>query len=418
MAFRIDGIDLTIGKPPRQSVSQDISCARIALLGEDYRDLRPRFAVEAGAIVQAGDLLFTDRRRPHLRYVAPASGKVAEIRLGGRRALETLVIDVDGQRGCAFNVPEQLSRENLTELLLESGQWQGLKTRPFDDVPVPGSVPDAIFVTAIDTRPLAADPIAIITHYMEFFRKGLSVLRLLSDGKMWLCCAAGTVEAAMPKVEGVETAAFSGPHPAGLAGTHIHKLNPVGQGRTVWHIGYQDVIAIGHLLATGMIWTRRVVALAGQGVSEPELLETMPGCELSELCKGRVIDGPVRLLSGSLLDGRAQPYLSRWHLQVSAQPRHAQKQMFSTGIIERARRWLSIGGDAIIPNAVHERAAPAGVLAIPFLRAISVGDVEAARKLGALELAEEDMALLNHVDGGRTDFARLLRRTLDELREA
>ena len=366
-------------------------------------------------MVRAGDPLFTDRRRPELTYVAPASGKVVEIRLGGRRSLDVLAIELDGAAGRAFDVPAALSRETLTALLVASGQWQGLRTRPFDDTPAPGSAPDALFVTAIDTRPFAPDPAAVIERHSGFFRKGLEALRLLSGGMTHLCHAAGTVP---PQVEGVTPSAFSGPHPAGLAGTHIHLLHPVGPDRTVWHIGYQDVIAIGHLLETGTIWTRRVVSLAGNGVAAPSLVETAPGCDLAELCAGRTVDAPVRLVAGPRLDGRSEAWLARGHLQatVFAQPRR--RAAIPSDLASRLRGWLSMGGDAIIPNAVHERAAPAGILAIPFLRAISVGDIETARKLGALELAEEDMALLTHVDGGGTDFGRLLRRTLDELRQA
>lgn len=408
------GIDLAIAGQAAQAVLPHPLPRHLALIGEDYPGLRPRFAVTEGARVAAGDVLFADRRRPELRHVAPAGGTVTEIRKGGRQSLDRLVIALDEGEARLFNIPAALDRSSLRELLLASGAWQAFRMRPFEEVPDPASVPDAIFVTAIDTRPLAPDPELVILRHQSLFARGLAVLRLLTDGPVHLCHRAG---AGMPAVEGVTLAGFSGPHPAGLAGTHIHYLHPVGAGRSVWHLGYQDVVAIGHLLETGRIWTRRVVALAGDGLCEPRLIETVPGAELRELCGDGLVDAPVRIMTGSPLDGRPDAYLARGHLQVTVE-RQAREAPAGIGLVARLRAWLSVGGSAIIPNAAHERAAPPGVLPIPFLRAISVGDAETAGRLGALGLAEEDMALLTYVDGGRTDFGALLRRTLDDLRNA
>lgn len=412
------GIAVHFDGAPEQAIRDRVIPERIALLGEDYRGLRPDFAVAEGDAVAAGDVLFSDRKRPGLRYVAPASGTIMEIRRGGRRSLDRLVIALgrgDEREGRVFDLPPRLTRDSLAALLLESGAWQSLRTRPFDDTPEQQTPPDALFVTAIDTRPLAPDPQVVVLLFRAWFEAGLKALRLLSDGPTYLCKAAGT---SFEPVEGVTTVSFSGAHPAGLAGTHIHLLHPVSASEAVWHIGYQDVIAIGHLLETGRIWTRRIVSVAGNGIRKPQLVETVPGADLHQLCAGLRVDGPVRLLSGSPLDGRAESYLARGQLQVTAMAQPAIRSDAMQRMAAEIRSWLSMGGDAIIPNAAHERAAPAGILPIPFLRAISVGDSETACRLGALELAEEDMALLTYVDGGRTDYGALLRRTLDDLSNA
>ncbi|MCO5093580.1 NADH:ubiquinone reductase (Na(+)-transporting) subunit A [Bosea sp. (in: a-proteobacteria)] len=412
---RCRGIDLFFAGQAVQAVVPHPLPRHLALVGEDYPGLRPRFAVSEGDRVAAGDLLFTDRRRPGSRHVAPASGIVAEIRKGGRQSLDRVVIALDEGEARAFAVPAALESATLRALLIESGAWQAIRTRPFDDVPEPEATPDAIFVTAIDTRPLAPDPAVVIARHRAWFARGLKALTHLGAGAVHLCHRAG-VE--MPAVPDVRPAGFTGPHPAGLAGTHIHYLHPVeAGGACVWHIGYQEVIAIGHLLETGRIWARRVVALAGDGLSAPRLIETVPGAELRALCGEGLVEGAVRIRSGSPLDGRADAYLARGHLQVTVE-RQAHGAAAGSGLLARLRTFLAVGGSAIIPNAAHERAAPPGVLPIPLLRALSVGDVETARQLGALGLAEEDMALLSHVDGGRTDFGALLRRALDELRDA
>ena len=58
---------------------------------------------------------------------------------------------------------------------------------------------------------------------------------------------------------------------------------------------------------------------------------------------------------------------------------------------------------------------PFNIPPVPLLRALSVGDVEMAKRLGCLELAESDMALLTHVCPSKVDYAPLLRKALDEI---
>ncbi|MFD2238493.1 NADH:ubiquinone reductase (Na(+)-transporting) subunit A [Aureimonas populi] len=403
------GIDLRFAGAPDQTIEAGSHVASAALLGSDFPGLRPALAVAAGDKVRAGQLLFSDRRQPEIAHVAPVSGTIVELSRGRRRSLDTLVIAVDAQEGETFPSPASPDRQSLTTLLLRSGQWLSLRTRPFGRIPAPGAVPAAIFITAIDTAPLSPDPAVVIAAYADRFARGAEALRLLTDGKVHLAQARGAV---LPVPSGVEASAFSGPHPAGLAGTHIHHLHPVGPGVTVWQISYQDVIAIGHLLETGRIWSERVVALAGPGMVKPGLVLTRPGASLRELCAGRLEPGGVRLLSGSPLDGRQEHFLSRWHCQVSAMPHHPPAEARG-GPLRRLHSFLRRDVPAVIPNAAHEQAAPARILPVPFLRALGIGDAQTALRLGALELLEEDMALLSHLDG--VDYGDLLRRVLDEL---
>ncbi|MEG2042667.1 MAG: NADH:ubiquinone reductase (Na(+)-transporting) subunit A, partial [Hafnia sp.] len=90
---------------------------------------------------------------------------------------------------------------------------------------------------------------------------------------------------------------FTGPHPAGLVGTHIHFLEPVSLTKTVWHMGYQDVIAVGKLFTTGELNTDRVIALAGPQVEKPLLLRTRLGASTDEITAGRLKPGDNRVIS-------------------------------------------------------------------------------------------------------------------------
>ena len=253
------GIEIPFAGKPEQAIRKGHEVSRVALLGADHPGLRPLLAVEVGARVRAGQRLFADRRTPLVAHVAPVAGTVREIALGARRMLDRIVIERDGEAAETFILSPSQDREALTGLLCETGLWPALRARPFGRMPQPGTEAAAIFVTALDTRPLSADPDVVLRGREDEFHAGLDALRRLTDGPLYLCQKPGVDR---PAPSGVTPAAFSGPHPAGLPGTHIHYLSPVSANRSVWQIGYDDVVSIGHLLLAGRIRTERVVAFA------------------------------------------------------------------------------------------------------------------------------------------------------------
>ncbi len=221
-----------------------------------------------------------------------------------------------------------LATEQVRENLQQSGLWTALRTRPYSKVPAIDATPRSIFVTAMDTNPLAADPAVIIAEYADDFSRGLTVLSRLA--KVFLCKAEG-VTLPGENLDKVQTEVFSGPHPAGLPGTHIHYLDPVDATRTVWQIGYQDVIAIGKLFTTGQLWVERVVSLAGPVVKQPRLVRTRLGANLADLVQGELEEGSNRVISGSVLGGRTArgscDFLGRYHNQVSCLVEDRERQM-------------------------------------------------------------------------------------------
>lgn len=407
------GFDIAVSGTPRQVVAEGAEVTSVALLGADFPEVRPTFSVEVGDRVTAGQTLFVDRRRPEIAFTSPAAGVVAAIGRGRRRALDTLVIDLVGDSAELFSPsPRALSRDGVRELLLKSGLWPAFRTRPFGRVPDPAAVPNSIFVTAMDTNPLAADAAVVLASHAEPFESGLDALTMLTDGPVFVCQSPGPALADESK-ERIRCVRFDGPHPAGLPGTHIHRLAPVGGGRVVWHIGYQDVIAIGHLLTTGRLWTERVVALAGPGVRDPRLVRTRLCASLDNLTQGELGDGDFRIVSGSALGGREAGFLGRYHTQVSVLP--AARETARLPILSRL---LGIGRNVpppLIPLAAFERAMALDILPVPLLRALSVGDAETAERLGCLQLIEEDVALLSYVCASKADYGVLLRAVLNDL---
>lgn len=441
------GLDLPIAGDPDQRIEPARPVSRVALVAADYVGLRPVLRVQPGDPVVRGQPLLEERRNPGVPFVAPAAGRVAAVHRGERRALVSVVIDVEEPAGASGQVsltnfsgrpPAELGRDAVRALLVESGLWTAFRARPFSRIPSPASAPHALFVTAIDTRPHAPRPEVVLAGRAEDFTTGVRILETLTDGPVYVCKAVGA-QIPAPESARVRVEEFDGPHPAGTAGLHIHVLHPVDLARTVWHIGYQDVAAIGRLFRTGEIDVERVVALAGPGVARPRLLRTRLGASTDELVAGELGPGEQRVVSGSVLDGRtatgeATGYLGRYHLQIAALPegRHREflgwlapgRDKFSlTGVVlgAFARRGLPLttttngSPRAMVPIGTYERVMPLDLLPTFLLRALITGDDEQAEALGCLELDEEDLALCTYVCPGKYEYAPLLRGALERI---
>lgn len=437
------GLDIPLAGSPKQEITDGPAIKRVAVLGEEFHGMRPTMLVEVGDTVKKGQGLFEDKKTPGVIFTAPASGKVVEINRGAKRVLQSVVIEVQGSDAVQFEKysPEQLaglSSEQVRKNLVDSGLWVGFRTRPFSQTPAIDSTAKAIFVTAMDSNPLAADPAVIINANADAFQQGLAVLKHLTSGKLYLCKKAGV---ALPEVAGVETAEFDGPHPAGLPGTHIHYLEGASLQKVVWHIGYQDVIAIGQLFTSGELPAERVVALAGPVVKSPRLVKTVLGASLEELCSGELVEGDHRIISGSVLAGTAahgvHGYLGRFHTQVSVLADGSEKHFL--GWIAPGKEKFSItraylghlapkklfnlttttngSSRAMVPIGNYERVMPLDILPTLLLRDLCSGDTDSAQALGCLELDEEDLALCTFVCPGKYDYGSILRSCLTTIQK-
>lgn len=439
------GLNLPISGSPRQTIEDARPVRSVALLGYDYPGLKPTMEVTAGDRVMAGQLVFTDKKTPGIRFTAPATGTVSAINRGARRAFQSLVIDIEDDEETTFQSFEpgdiaSLSREQVVDQLIESGEWTAIRSRPYSKVPAPDAVPAAIFVTAMDTRPLAADPQLFIGEHKDAFVAGIEVLSRLTEGHVYVCKAPGA-EVPVPQDDRVRVEEFDGPHPAGLVGTHIHFLSPVSQHKFVWHVGYQNTIAIGYLFTTGRLFHERVVALAGPSVENPRLLRTRAGANTMELTAGEIAPGNHRTISGSVLDGQtaggSTAYVGRHHNQVSVLREGTDRELlqfvapgfdkfsvtrlFMAAFAGRKNFDLttSTGGSerAMVPTGTFEELMPLDILPTQLLRALVVGDVDNSIGLGCLELDEEDLALMTFACAGKYEYGPHLRKMLTQIEE-
>lgn len=437
------GLDLPITGGPIQTVDTNLhGCTTIGVLGCDYLGIKPSMEVKEGDRVTRGQVLFTDKKNPGVKYTAAEAGIISAINRGPKRILLSVEIKLDQtEEQRPFPVYSRqkltaLSREEVQSNLNEAGLWTAFRTRPFSKIPALDSEPFAIFVTAMDTNPLAANPALVLADQKDAFVDGLALLTRLTQGKVFVCKAPGS-DIPVLSHPSVEVHEFSGPHPAGLVGTHIHFLAPVSAQRTVWSVNYQDVAAMGKLFVSGQLDTSRVISLAGPRVRKPRLIKTRLGALLEEIVHKELESGSNRIISGSVLSGRAcrgsAVYLGRYHQQVSVieegdaereflhylRPglkKHSVLNVFLSGFL--GKQLFSFNSStngsqrALVPVGTYEAVMPLDILPTALLRYLLVGDTDMAQALGCLELDEEDLALCTYACPGKHEFGPILRDNL------
>lgn len=449
------GLNLPITGEPEQTVDTAPAPRRVALVAADYIGMKPTMHVKPGDDVRRGQLVFEDKKTPGVRFTALAGGKVTAVNRGAKRALQSVVIELDederaGKGSTArFSSysgkhPAELNGDQVRELLVESGLWTAIRVRPYSRVAAPDTRPRSIFVTAADSNPLAPDVSAVLAGRGDDFERGLVALGKLTEGLVYVCKAPGT-ELQTPQDGRFRVEEFSGPHPSGTVGVHIHRLDPVDRHKLVWYVGYQDVATIGKLFATGELDVERVISLAGPPVEHPRLLRTRLGASIDSLVDGELAtaadpssnggEAPeYRLISGSVLSGRAAAgeihgYLGRYHQQISVLREDRRREFlgwmgpgagkfsvlpaFLSRLIPGKKFDLTTSTQgsprAIVPLGLYEKVFPIDIPPTFLLKSVVMGDVEKAEELGVLELDEEDLALCSFVDPGKHDFGVYLR---------
>lgn len=434
-----------------QDIQRASAPRHVALLAADYIGMKPTMFVATGDTVRRGQLLFEDKKTPGVRYTAPAGGTVTAINRGDRRALQSVVLRLDrtelagGDDSVAFESysgahPSELTAGQVRSLLVESGLWTALRARPYGRVPATDATPNSLFVTATDSNPLAPSVELVSSGSEEHFDRGVCALSKAVDGATVYVCRAQGSSIVAPALRNVRVEEFSGPHPSGTPGLHIHLLDPVDREKQVWHIDYQDAIAIGKLFSSGRLPVDRVVSLAGPAVRRPRLLRTRIGASTESLTNRELVEGPARVISGSVLSGRTAEgdtlgYLGRYHSQISALREDSQRRLLgwlapgsNTFSVLRVflGKWLpgrnysfttTTNGSvrAMVPVGVYEKVMPMDILPAPLLRSLLIANPERAEELGALELIEEDLALCSFVSPEKAEYGTLLREVLTTL---
>ncbi|NND92755.1 MAG: hypothetical protein HKN42_18010 [Granulosicoccus sp.] len=418
------GLALALDGAPEQTLHDGPPIRHVAWQRPANTLLQPEEAVTEGQPVRMGEGLFRDRHAPQVRHLAPASGIVSRIERDSRQQLTAIEIRCDASMACRVErfAPVDNAHQ-LRDLLQRSGLWTHLRQRPFETTPPPDATPAAIFITAMDTRPLAADPAVIIAARATEFGIGVDALAMLTAGPVYVCQEKAS---RLPdrQCKRVQVVAFSGTHPAGLAGVHIQQLYPCDREHPVWHIDCQDVIAIGTLLQSGTLDFGRVIALAGSNVRQPRLLKTRLGARLDDLLAGQLRDTKnTDPICGSVFAGKHRRWLDRFDRQVvssgmlSMRSGTAVSFMSKSGAKSGTRSGTRSGaesGDIQLNGFAAEprfdRISALSMPAVPLLRTLARLDFAAAESMGCLDLAAEDLELHAFVCPVGNDYPAALTR--------
>lgn len=441
------GLDILLQGEAPLVVDESVQANTFAVQPANFIGMSPipKVEVEAGQAVLAGDVLFYDKQRPEIKYVAPVSGEIVAVNRGEKRSIKNVVILADKtikyREIPAFNL-ETETREALVNFLLETGGWSLLVQRPYDVVPDPADTPRDIFISTFDTAPLAPNLNFVVQGKEAAFQRGLDILKKLTTGKVYLGLDARGKETPSPVflgAQGVEKYWFRGKHPAGNVGVQIHHIRHIKPGDRVWTMNVQDVITLGALLTERRFNAERVVALTGAELNKPTYVKTYIGANLSDLVKGNLAKEKVRFISGDVLSGKQKPmdsFLNFHDDQLTVVEEGDYFEMFGWLVPKFTPTGSKAFPNALFPNmsfkadtnmhgeerafvmsGQYEAVMPMDIYPMHLMKAILAGDFERMEGLGIYELSEEDVALAEFVCTSKQPIQEILRDGLDMMRE-
>ncbi|HOW08366.1 MAG TPA: Na(+)-translocating NADH-quinone reductase subunit A [Bacteroidales bacterium] len=437
------GFDIRLEGIAEKKLAGPVVSSRFGVRPVDFPGLIPKLDVRPGDEVKAGSPLFHDKMHPEIMFTSPVSGKVVSVERGERRKILEVVVEKSGDGFVDFlkSDPEKLQSETVKEKLLKSGLWPAIRQRPYHVIANPANKPKSIFISGFDTSPLAPDYDFITENSdFSFFRKGISAIRKLTDGKVNLVLKEGGKNSLYENLDGVEISYFAGPHPAGNTGVHIHHLDPVNKGEVVWYINLQDIFAIGRLFAEGHYRHERIIALTGSEVVNPQYYRILSGSTVRPLVKDNVSTGELRYISGNVLTGtRITPdgFLGYYDSQVTVIPegkyfeffgwaspgkdKFSFSKTFLSSVFPRKSYRLDTnlhGGErAFVVTGQYEKVVPMDIYPMQLFKAILAEDIDMMENLGIYEVAEEDFALCEYICPSKIEIQSIIRQGLDLMRK-
>ncbi|MDE6383711.1 MAG: Na(+)-translocating NADH-quinone reductase subunit A [Paramuribaculum sp.] len=442
------GLDLSIrGGLPADVEVKRIPAAKVALTPDDFPGLTPKLEVKEGSDVAAGQPLMRSKECDRIKLVSPVAGRVSEVKRGERRKILYVSVEVAG----ASEVPAvKVSADHADELrdaLMQSGLWAQMRQRPYDIVPVADAVPRDIFVTAIDSAPLAAPLTDNLDNKTGRIDAALKALKALTSGKVYVSFRPGEDKALMPEWaysdDRVVVVTVDGRHPAGNAGVQAAALAPVNKGETIWTLDIVTLWRIGSLIVDGRVDWSTSVAVTGSDVKQPMVVETIVGAAVEPLIEGNIVEGDAhrRIISGNVLTGvKTAPdgYLHYPYRQITVIPEGDDVDEFmgwasmSPSKMSESRSFLSklfgkkqftpdarvLGGKrAMIMSGLYDKVFPMDIYPEYLLKAIISKDIDKMEQLGIYEVAPEDFALCEYVDPSKIELQKIVREGLDYLRK-
>lgn len=409
---------------------------------DDFHGLTPKMIIKEGTEVLAGEPIFFNKQYEAMKFVSPVSGELVEIERGARRRILNLKILADKEQKVLEHDPLDPAKAEAADIrafLLETGCWPFIRQRPYDLVAHPEDVPKAIFISAYTTAPLAADINYTLKGKEAELQAALDALGKLTPGKVHVSIGQGA-DSPFASLKGIELHRVSGPHPAGLVGTQINRIDPISKGERVWTLSPQDLVIIGETLLTGRFNPERLVALAGSCVKNPKYYRTRIGAEIATfLYASGVNQKNFRVINGDVLTGRKsspEGHLGFYNNTVSVIPEGDDYELFGwtmpvTKKISTTRaltfNWLqpnkkydldtNTNGEhrAFVVTGLYEEVFPLDIFPMQLLKACMYKDIDEMEQLGLYEVVPEDFALTEFICISKQPHQQIIREGLDLL---
>ncbi|WP_276389804.1 Na(+)-translocating NADH-quinone reductase subunit A [Eudoraea chungangensis] len=437
------GLNINLVGAAEQTTSKAILSNVYAINLEDFHGITPKMLVKQGAEVKAGEPLFYSKDNSEMLFVSPVSGELVEILRGARRKILTLKILADKTQEVLETSPVSADADavEIRQAILKSGCWPFIKQRPYDCIADPNATPKAIFISAYVTAPLAAEISYSLVGKEKEIQSALTALSKLTPGKVHVSVGKG-VPSMFDKMKDIEMHKVSGPHPAGLVGTQINKIDPINKGETVWTVTPQDLVIIGEFLLTGIFNADRTLALVGSSVKKPKYYVAKIGSEIATfLYASGVKEEKIRVINGDVLTGkRSKPdgHLGFYNNTVSIIPEGDDyeffgwnKPVFDKISITRALTfsWLqpnkkydlttNTNGEhrAFVVTGMYEKVFPLDIYPMQLLKACMVKDLDEMEQLGLYEVIPEDFSLTEFVCISKQPHQQIIREGLDLLQK-
>lgn len=409
-----------------------------AVVPDDYVAFVPKPAVKEGDTVRRGDPLLYDKRDEEIKAVSPVAGVVKAIVRGERRKILRVEVAPAKDDIAAHFDTKVTDAEAAAMLLKRAGLWVMMRQRPYDIVPAPKSMPRDIFITAIDSAPLAVNPTNFYND-IDTLAAAVKLLSLLTKGNIYIGRRA---DSSLKDIPGATMVDVAGPHPAGNAGTLIANLAPVNKGEVVWTLDLSTLWRIGHLVLTGETDFTTYVAVTGSEVKQPQIVQTVAGADVSSILSDNINNDGThrRIISGNVLTGvkvAFDGYLHYPFSQLTVIPEgddvdefmgwaslSFKKQSTSRtfpghffGKKFRPDARLLGGRRAFIMSGEYDKYMPMDIMAEYLLKAIIGRDIEKMEELGIYEVAPEDFALGEYADTSKIEAQKIVREGLEYLRK-
>ena len=437
------GLNIPISGEASQKITKTVVSDVIAIKPTDFKALTPKLTVKEGEEVKAGQPLFVDKKRPEIRFCSPVSGVVSEIVRGDRRKLLEVRVKADAETGYvnfAASKFQQLKKGEITAQMLERGLWPLIKQRPYGIIANPEDTPKAIFISGMNTAPLAADWNFVLQNEFSNLQTGIEVLSKLTNGGIHLSLATkGFASGELHRLNGVILHSFEGKHPAGNVGIQINSISPINKGEIVWTVDPLSLAIIGRSFNKNIYDASRIVAVTGPKAVKPSYVKTIQGVCMSSLKEyfGTSKLG-IRVVSGNVLTGTnigENGFLGFYDNQVTVLEEGNYSEMFGWCKPFRLKKfsfshsywsWLGCGKKkynmdtnlnggvrAFVVSDVYGKVLPMDIYPVYLFKACLAKDIEKMENLGIYEVIEEDVALCEYVCPSKIEIQKIISDGID-----